>query len=314
MYSKLTLLISLAALWSCLSSATLFNARTQKLTVYPSSNATIICQEDTIVAHDKAVKINVNRSKNDLLITTISSDSVKKSVVIPSGRYGIYYKKTTDNINIGAPIKEKNNRAWNYPNPIFIDVNDPRSKYKKFGNPDRKGESRLCVSLPYINVFNIYPLNQRRFFSGGFCGLGAGIEHFYKSHQYLNAQFSFMSNYMLPLPIRIKFLDDVHTIYNYNLQIAHFHQLRWFNIGYGITADYYKWTSYDYIDSLYLLPPIRIRKKQANIGCMAAAYCQISQRLFMGIRYQYTPLVIYPKAEFKREEILSIDWAWKFPL
>lgn len=86
MYPKLISLIGIIVLWSCLSCATLFNTPTQELTIYPSSDATIICQEDTIVAHDKAVKINVNRSKNDLLITTIS-DSVKKSVVIPSAPF-----------------------------------------------------------------------------------------------------------------------------------------------------------------------------------------------------------------------------------
>lgn len=307
MYPKLIPLIGIIVLWSCLSCATLFNTRTQKLTIYPSSSATIICQEDTIMAQDKAVEIRVNRSKNDLLIATIS-DSVRKNVVIPSRLSLTYFDLIT------MMLAPQNPKIWHYSNPIFIDVNDPLPKYKKFGNPNRKGETNLCVSLPYINVFNIYPLEERRFSRGGFCGLGVGVEHFYKSHQYLNAQFSFMSNYMLPLPIRIKFLGDIHTIYNYNLQIAHFHQLRRFNIGYGITTNYYRWTSYDYVDSPYTLSPTIIRKKQANIGFMAAAYCQLSQRLFMGIRYQQTPLVVYPKGRFKREEIISIEWVRKFSL
>jgi hypothetical protein len=105
------------------SCVTLQNKPTTKISVYSDNNTGQICiNNDTTQWYNLPVKLDVERSKDDLLIR-LKNDSITKDYAIESKSSASFCFDNIATFGIGYFIVRNSPKRYTYPSKIFLDSN-----------------------------------------------------------------------------------------------------------------------------------------------------------------------------------------------
>lgn len=310
MKQLITILITSCLFSSC---ATLINQPTTYMTVKTTKPAVIISGTDSVeTKKDKAV-LTLERSKNPIIITTVS-DSLKGKITIKA-RNSIAYNYNIFNWGIGALIEKNSPKRYGYPFTVKINPSDTTSRlYNNYKNP-HKGELNFTYTLPWVNSFYLQPSQEAAKANIGFWGISAGLEYYYKDNKYLSLTGSAVMDLFIPFPAAVDFSGEVENMYSVYSSITDNFRFRRYTLGYGLNFSRNTW-ELEYHDRFDPPPPTRepVTKSSNSIGFTIDGYYQIGNRFYLGLIYRPTLLNFKPEVDFKYEHLISIDFAWKLRL
>ena len=157
----ITAIVSLFAT-SCAS----LNSSHKYVTIHTTEPSKIIHNQDTISTIDNKVHLKVERKKEPLLFVA-TTDSLTKSIRIRHGSSVMYWANIPFNLGLGL-IEDKNNpKRYSYPDKIFINSAEAKSKYYCCGKANNKGELYFHISQS-LNIFFMAPESK-------YSGIGAGV-------------------------------------------------------------------------------------------------------------------------------------------
>lgn len=302
------------------SCATILNEKSYDLLV--TTNAP---HEAKLSYHDSLYKLptmlNVERSRNDLLVTLIR-DTLKKDYIIESKLSKEFYY---DNLiflgfaPFGYLMDLTNKKRFTYGNSIFLDINQEgeliEPKFIK-SYPSKKGQINFTTSLPWINTFYLQPQNETPKSNTGFLGGSTGFEYFYSDNKFVALTASGVMDFFLPVPAAVDLYGEYETMFSLYASLTNNYKVNRFSWGYGLNYSINTWNlSYEAgYDSLP--PPSRdpVMKTSRSIGFTFNGYYQFGRFFYMGLIYRPTFLNIQPEVKLKYEHLISVDFMWKIKL
>ena len=292
-----TLLIIGFLLSSC---ATLINQKNVDLTIHSDTDSVKICvNNDTTRWYNTPKRINVERSRNDLLIIA-KKDSVKKMIQVNSKLSNAFWLGNVfSGIGIfGYAIDLTNSKRFTYPSNITISFqtnNSSTKNYRTWFSPE-KGLLVFKISVPEGNHFYINKGNGYGN-SFGFLGISGGLEYYFSDKYSISSDIGAMIDFMIPLPVPIDYWgprESSSAIYG-NIQIGS--DINRFHYGAGLQYNktfYNKWDTIPTTPEYYSRDTLSIHKVQNNLGIALSTYYRISNVFNVGLSY-YPSFVILNK-------------------
>lgn len=192
-------------------------------------------------------------------------------------RKGDWNLNTRKKPGAGSLISRKKPGAWQ------------TKRAARFQGSFMKGRVNISLSLPWSQLFSIYPVSTGiRRNIGGFIGIGAGIEYFYRDKRGIALELNGLEGFpqiIFALPVPNETLSAI------NISLSEYLHFRRFTIGYGLNAAQLEYeygpphlpgygTSY--------LGSAEISDKYWAAGIMIAAYLNITPKMIFGISYRPT--------------------------
>ena len=310
MKQLITILITSCLFSSC---ATLLNQPTAYVTVKTTKPALIISGTDSVETKENKAVLTLERSKNPIVLTTIS-DSLKSQITVKA-RNSIAYKYNVFNLGIGALIEKGSPKRYEYPWTVKIDPSDTTSRVYDYYKTPHKGQLNLTCTFPWVNSFYFQPSHETSKANTGFWGFSAGLEYYYKDKKYLSLAGSAVMDFFIPFPAPVDFSGEVENMYSVYSSLMDNFIFGRFTLGYGLNYSRNTWKLV-YHDRFDPPPPTRepATKSSNSIGLTIDGYYQIGKRFHIGLIYRPTLLNIKPEVDFKYEHLISIDFAWKIRL
>ena len=328
----LQILLIIIIFLSLASCATIFTKRTYEMEIKSYSN-TKIKINDSI--YDLPAKVNVKRSKNDLLITLISDTLNKTYTLKPS----ISPKYLYGNLSfvhfapVGYLIDLTNEKRFYYGISHYLNISDSITKLntpirKTFNNAKsdisnyftkkyetNKGQINLFVSIPWINNFNFKPNGESQKNSSGFLGLSTGIEYYHSENKFLSLNASAVMDFIAPVPAPYSYEGEAEFFNSLSIALTENHKFNRFTLGYGVNYSKNNWrienTEYDENIPNSKKP---ISKSNYGIGLIGNGYFRVTENFFIGLNYKPTLYNVNPLNKFQYEHVISFDLAWKIKL
>lgn len=304
---KIIIIIALSIFLS--SCATVLNKPMTKTTIVTTKPSKIVYKTDTIVTINNELTLNVERKKEALKITAIT-DSLQENINIKSRLspefYGNLFLPTG---LLGLLIDLKTPKRFTYPNKIYLDLSNTKTKFTTFKRDNQKGEIYLHFSFPHVNNFLLQPTNEGIRKSTGFWGLSLGLDYYYQNKKFLNLSGSSVLNIFVPIPAAIKFTEDYQRINSTYLSLTNNHRIQRFSFGYGLSFGENTWSF------VKIMSPEKDEIKNHNaLGLMFSSYCQLGKSFNFGVLYRPTFIRFNIPNQFQYEHLISIDFAWKIRL
>lgn len=285
------------------SCATLIHQRTVNLNVYSDIDSVkFSVNNNTSRWYSTPSMINVERSKNDLLITA-KKDSIQKLIQVNSKLSTAFWLGNLFSGAgiIGYAIDLTNPKRFTYPKYITINFNDSvsklRKKYRTWLIP-AKNVLSFKISIPegnhlYLNKGNGYGSTF------GFLGISGGFEYYFKDKYCFNMDIGALTDFMLPFPAPVDYMGSYQRSFaTYgDIQLGTDFKRFHFDLGlqYSRTSHYERETVElypNYIDTL------KYSKQQNNIGLAFSTYFRISNGFNLGINY-YPSIVAWDNSRFQ---------------
>lgn len=316
------LLFTLIICFLLTSCATILNKKTYDLRVSSNEIHAKLKIYDSI--YDLPNKIKVTRSKHDLNVTLITDslnwDYIIKSAPNPTFLYLNLVGSHFAPLNYAVDFT--NQKRFYYGKDVYLNTNDtlrliepPSTKfYTDFfaeTYPKNKNAINLVASIPYANAFYLKPQDFGIKSNVGFFGISAGIEYFYKPKKYVSFKVSASTDFLAPFPAPVHYDGEHETMNSFNFALTDNVKINRFSIGYGLN---YAFNKFNFIDNSDHENEIKITRKSQSLGLSTDVYFQFGRYFFVGVVYKISLYQIQPKAEFKYEHLISLDFAFKLPL
>lgn len=286
--SYYTLLIVGFLMNSC---ATLIHKKTVDLKVYSDTDSVKIClNNDTTRWYNTPTLINVERSKNDLLIFA-KKDSVQKIILVNSKlSTAFWFGNIFTGIGVFAyAIDLTNPKRFTYPSNITINFNSnklPSNSYFTWLNPE-KGLLSFKISIPEANHFYI---NKGKGYgnSFGFLGIVGGVEYYLSDKYSLSTDIGALTDFMLPFPAPVDYFsshESSSAVYG-NIQFGSDIDRLHYSAGLQYNKTFFiKWDTLPSTPEHYRRDTLSIHKVQNNLGLVFSTYYRISNGFNVGISY-----------------------------
>jgi hypothetical protein len=313
---KLLLLLPLL-LVSC---ASVFTTKKYGLQlVSPVSNARVRVNDSV---YTLPTTIEVERSRKNIAVQLIT-DSVTtpitiKSKLSPAFLYGNL--ALVSMAPVGYVVDLTNQKRFYYGYKVVLDPADSIAR-RKNGFKDymaRKHEVekravKFSLSIPWLNAFCFQPEGEGVRNGGGFLGISAGLEYYYKKNRFLKFQSTAMINFLVPFPAPYindgqpeDFTSAIFTLTD-NFKPGRY------TFGYGLSYSVNYWSYHSGDD---YMPGDKRSTSQTNrsVGLALSSYFQVTEAFFIGVLYNPSFYTIDPVGEFSYQHTLSLDLMWKIKL
>jgi hypothetical protein len=293
----------IATIYSLFAScATVLNEPWIEVKVRSSIDSLKICvNNDTAKWYEVPVKLKVDRSKQDLLITT-KKDSVANQIPVESKYDFKYMYGNIETFGIGYIIDRKSLKKYTYPKSVFIGMEDGRfvsqSGYRRWKKQPERHLLNLKISIPEANHFYM-DKGDRYGESFGYLGISGGFEYYFSNKYCINMDVGSLMDFIFPIPAPY----DVIGAYNRSfatygdLQIGSDYRRLHYDIGLQFTK-----TLYVERETVELFPEyfdtLKYSKYQKNIGMALSAYFRLTKFFNLGLNY-YPSFFVLEKTGIK---------------
>ncbi len=273
------------------SCATLIHQRTMNVNVHSDTDSVKICvNNDTTIWYNTPTWINVERSRNDLLIIA-KKDSIQKLIQVNSKLSTAFWLGNMfSGIGIfGYAVDLTNPKRFTYPPNITIDFksnNYSSKKYRTWLTPE-KGLLAFKISIPEGNHFYINK-GKRYGTSFGFLGISGGVEYYLSDKYSISSDIGALTDFMIPFPAPVDYFgphEASSAVYG-NVQIGS--DISRLHYGAGLQYNKTFFNKWDTIPSTYehySRDTLSIHKVQNNLGLVFSTYYRISNGFNVGISY-----------------------------
>lgn len=273
------------------SCATLIHQRTVDLNVHSDTDSVKICvNNDTTRWYNTPTWINVERSRNDLLIIA-KKDSVKKMIQVNSKvSTAFWLGNMFSGIGIfGYAIDLTNQKRFTYPSNITINFksnNLSSNGYRTWLTPE-KGLLTFKISIPEGNHFYI---NKGKGYgnSFGFLGISGGVEYYLSDKYSISSDIGALTDFMIPFPAPVDYFgphESSSAIYG-NIQLGSDISRLHYGAGLQYNKTFFnKWDTIPLTSEHYHRDTLSIHKVQNNLGLVFSTYYRISNGFNVGISY-----------------------------
>jgi uncharacterized protein YceK len=310
MKNLLLLLLPLILFSSC---ATILNKPNTKTSLYTSSPAKIIIDQDTLSTTENKVDIILPRSKDTISIITIT-DSTKKTFHLNPKNSIAYYGNIPFNYGIGMLIDRNNSKRYKYPSQVYVDFADTLHSFSTY-DKNNKHKWFLHLSLPHVNHFQFHPANESTKTNTGFWGFNVGISYYHQNTQFLAVSVSGVTDFFLPVPAAVDISGEYELMSSRYLGISNNHLIRRFTLGYGLSYARNTW-DLRYYDRFNPPPPSRnpVKKSSNALGFIFSSYYNMGRSFTVGVTYRPTFYRLDIKPALKYEHLVSLDFGWNILL
>ncbi len=348
----LFLLLAICTL-SITSCATFLNDNYTHITVYSNVKNAAIVLNDTVYASPASIK--VKRDSNPLKFT-LKNDSLNlsKEFYVKNKMSGIFISGNVPMV-LGAPFglltDLTNKKRFTYPEVIQLNYFDENLSEKELKEAKKnyhrenwdfmedhaqqlrkeervkafqrnilreKGDLVANYILPGYTHFLMNPEGPK-IHTAGLMKVGYGLDYFYKDHKFLNADVIFKTNFIDPV-ISLMGLDLF--ILNPELSVTNNHRFNRFEVGYGLSLQYFFYNSFDncwncdnepsFVGEMLPNKKPDIKESYFSISPKIKTAYQLNRRLYVGLFYQ--PSVIKfsnTNNNTKVDHIFGIDFRFK---
>jgi len=245
---------------------------------------------DTTIWYNTPTWINVERSRNDLLIIA-KKDSIQKLIQVNSKLSTAFWLGNMfSGIGIfGYAVDLTNPKRFTYPPNITIDFksnNYSSKKYRTWLTPE-KGLLAFKISIPEGNHFYINK-GKRYGNSFGFLGISGGVEYYLSDKYSISSDIGALTDFMIPFPAPVDYFgphEASSAVYG-NVQIGS--DISRLHYGAGLQYNKTFFNKWDTIPSTYehySRDTLSIHKVQNNLGLVFSTYYRISNGFNVGISY-----------------------------
>jgi hypothetical protein len=299
------------------SCATVFNSKTKKINITTSQPTKIILNQDTILTKKNNATIEVSRQKDPIKIKLIN-DSISKIININSKNSFSYWLNAypTPILWTGFIIDKNNPKRYTFPSRIYISMSDTSTKYLLFDPQDRKGQTFINISLPWINSFYLKPDNEAYKSNIGFCGIAYELEYYHRSNQFLNLTASSVIDFIIPFPAAVDFIGLNERMSSSYFGLSNNHKVKNFSFGYGMSFTRNTWDlryNGTHEDTLQIAEQPR-KKSNNSIGFTFPIHYQLGHNFYVGIIYRPSFFRFSTSINFAYEQLISINFGWKLRL
>jgi hypothetical protein len=314
---KLLFLIILLTLSSC---ATIINRERYNLSISSSRAGDKVKFENKV--YTLPAKINVQRSKNDLLFTlqtdSAELDYVVKSSLNPEFLYGnLIWLQVSP---FAYLIDTRTQKKYYYERAIYINrlnksqVITPRIRTKLESLNVRKfdrnnGEIDFVVAIPYINNFNFKPIQQPTKSATGFFGISTGLNYYYTNEKYFNISLSAMVNMDELLPVATDYTGIHERYISTAIDFTNNHKLNRVHLGYGLSYMRNSWRVIDF--SVKPIASVLESKRNFALGVTMNIHYQFTKEFYVGFIYRPSLFRLNSRPEFYYEHTFSLDLSFR---
>lgn len=309
MKKTLTILTISLLLVSC---ATLTNQEWTRSTIYTTEPTRIVFRYDTIKTLRNKAKLTLERKNAPIEIIAIT-DSLKKQVTIKPINSFAYWANIPCNYGIGMLIDGTNPKRYSYPQRIYLNSTDTTNRYFSYEQGNNKGQLLLHLSLPYINSFQLTPMNENTKNNTGFYGISLGLDYFYNRNQYVNISASGVMDFFAPAGA-VDIWGEYELMSSAYLSLSNNHKIKRFSLGYGLSYAKNTWDFRNYGGDETVPTREPVKKTNNALGLVFSSYFQATPHFYIGVIYRPTFLRLDVVPAFKYEHLISIDFAWKIRL
>jgi hypothetical protein len=300
------------------SCATFINTSTVRINVYSDTDSIKIrTDNDTAKWHNLPAKLDVMRSKNDLLITAVK-DTVHNEIRVKSRSSIEFIWGNISNCGIGYIVERNNPKRYTYPKTVFIDLerNKPIAAYKMWRKP-KKHFWNLKIAIPDGNHF--YMNKENRYGeSFGFLGISSGFEYYFSDKYCINMDVGGLIDFIAPVPAPYDFEGSYNnsSAVFIDLQAGRDYKRLHYDAGIQFTRTfYYEYNELEPPTELIPAEYIEYSKQQNNIGLAFSAYYRLTRLFNLGINYYPSFFVIENmKPQLQYSHILFFEISFRIGL
>lgn len=244
----------------------------------------------------------VTKRSADTLRLQLLVDNAPLRLNIPAKKSFVYWENIAS-LGIGFLIDRKTEKRFTYPKRIFIEKEN--GNYVSRINPViRKGTLSLVPALPYFNFFRIK--TDRDFLnSGGFIGLGLGVEYAFKKNQYISLNGGVTFDFPYPFPAPIRYSGEYHKaeIQYASLRYHKCHGRLDFGYGLHFSHSYYMGYVRSKSDSINFE---MVTRENIGMGLSLSLRYLTFRRFGIGLVYQPSFIGFYPSG-FGYQHLITIE-------
>lgn len=310
MIKKTLIILTISLLLA--SCASLTNQKWTRSTIYTTEPTKIVFRNDTIKTLKNKAKLTLERKNAPLEIIAIT-DSLNKKVTINAINSFAYWGNIPCNYGIGMLVDKNNPKRYTYPKEVYLNSSDTINRFFSYEQGNNKGQLLLHLSLPYINIFQLTPVNEDTKRNTGFCGISIGLDYFHSRNQYVNISASGVMDLFAPMgPIDIS--GEYELMSSAYFSLSNNHKIKRFSFGYGLSYVENTWDFRNYGEDETAPTREPVKKTNNALGLIFSSYFQAIPHFYIGVIYRPTFLRLDIAPTFKYEHLISIDFAWKIRL
>ena len=284
-------------------------------TIYTTEPTKIVFHNDTIKTSKNKAKLTIERKNAPIEIIAIT-DSLKKKVTINRITSSVYWLNIPYNLGIGMLIEKNNPKRFTYPLRIYLNSSDTINRHFSYEQGNNKGQLLLHLSLPYINTFQLTPVNENTKYNTGYNGISIGLDYFHSRNQYVNISASGVMDFFAPFLGGAVDIDEgeYELMSSAYLSLSNNHKIKRFSLGYGLSYVENTWDFRNYGRDKTISTREPVKKTNNALGFIFSSYFQATPHFYIGVIYRPTFLRLNIAPTFKYEHLISIDFAWKIRL
>lgn len=283
-----------------------------RMDIHTKSPALIVVNNDTMQTSNEVASFMVTRSKKPLPVVSIV-DTISKIYMIKSQISPVFLSNLLLGY-AGIPgliIDAHSNKAYSYPEHIFINPAESKTKYSKFGNYNHKGEFYLNFSIPELNILKQYTHYAGYVNKAGCLGISGGLDYYHKPLQFVNLSGAIALTFEAPIPLPLEYFGPHNNAHTKYISISNNHRYYFLSYGYGLSFSQNVWNYYGEMN-FDNFGSMEIHKKSFAIGFVFPLYLKLGKTFNLGFIYRPSFYRPYSPQPFKYEHLISVDLAWKF--
>lgn len=306
-YGTLFLLLAFG-LSSC---ATILNSRKERIDIMPLVPARAVVGQDTFELIKNRIRVEVSRSAQPLKVKLLAGNFANE-YLIPSKSSFAYWFNLYANYGIGMLIDNDNPKRYSYPSRIYLNPLDPNSSYRLWKPPVRNQEIAFRIFIPYLNIFQLRPDFEPDIkASGGFWGLGAGLDFYHQSNQFISLTVAAQTNFFVPVPAVVDAVEEYEFIRSEEITFTNNHWLGRFTMGYGISFSNNTW---EFRSASFgsQFPPTRrpAERSTATIGLAFPIHYYTGNHFYFRMLYRPSFWRFSRIRPFGYEHLVSLGFGW----
>jgi len=300
------------------SCATINNKKTTEVKIFSNSDSVkVYLNDDSLNWYTLPAKVDVMRSKNNLMITA-QKDTVQKQIEVKSRNSSAFL---WGNLLFAwlSPVAYfvdwKNPKRYEFPPNILLEFDNNEvnfaTGYKIWFKEPQKNLLNLKFSIPYGN--HLF-LNKGYDYGGtfGFLGVAAGVEFYFSDKHYLNMNLGTLTDFPFPFPVSYHPDNYSRSFATYGyVSIGSNYKRLHYDLGLQFTA-----TSYYEIETLEVFPVFRDTlkhyKKQNNLGFGFSANYRLTKNFNLGLNYYPSFLVLEHIPKFHYSHLLFFELLFRY--
>jgi hypothetical protein len=287
-------------------------ARVEVHTFPDSSN--ICLQNDSCIK--APLVLEVPRSGNDIKLL-VKSDSLEKTVTLKSKvlkTYDIGHLYFVHNCPSKKGIDNStSNLILGYDNPIFIDLINESSDYKKWRS-SKKGQLYVRASFPWFNYVGFdNGLGFENYVT--YMGMTLGVDYYHSKRSYYSLIGGATGISDLAFPVMDSEYDTAEFVKTYCIKLTNSHDFNLFSnekivftIGYGLNFTHFTYKIHDDVNNVELY-----KNTKSVIGLSVDANLLLFRYGFFGINYSPSFYTLTTN-KWEYSFLTYIDFGVKIPL